>query len=86
MFSQEDQAVREMLSLVRQTLVDGEVSEAEADELRMWLKHNPDMTVSGLGKEVAEKLVRMFADRAITPVERDELLTLLEGLVGQDPE
>jgi hypothetical protein len=86
MLSREDQAVREMLSLVRQTLVDGEVSEAEAEDLRVWLKHNPDMTVSGMGQEVAEKLVRVFADRTITLAEREELLALLQGLVGQDPE
>lgn len=75
-----------MLIMVRTTLEDGQVHEEEAHSLRVWLKQNPDMTVSGMGKEVAEKLVRVFADRPITLGEREELLSLLQGLVGQDPE
>ncbi len=79
-------SVREMLLLVRGTLKDGKVREQEAESLRVWLKYHPDMLVSGAGKEIAEKLVAVFDDGKITRGEREELLVLLQELVGQDPE
>jgi hypothetical protein len=75
-----------MLLLVRGTLEDGKVREEEAESLRVWLTYHPEMLVSGAGREIAEKLVAVFEDRKITRREREELLTLLRELVGQDPE
>ncbi len=79
------ETVRDLPVMVRTTRQDDEVDEEEAESLRVWLKHHPDMVVTGLGKEVAEKLLRKFADRKVTPGEREELLALLESLVGQGP-
>jgi len=79
-------SVREMLLLVRATLQDGKVHEREADSLRAWLKYHPDILVSSPAKEIAEKLVAVFDDGKITRPEREDLLLLLQELVGQDPE
>jgi hypothetical protein len=82
----ERKVVREMLVMVRATLQDGKVHEEEAESLQVWLKYHPDMVVTGLGKEIAEKLVAVFEDGRITQRERKELLVLLQELMGQDPE
>lgn len=82
----ERRAAREMLAMVRATLQDGKVHEEEAESLRVWLKYHPDMVVTGLGKEIAEKLVAVFEDPRIAQRERKETLVLLQELVGQDPE
>lgn len=82
----ERKAAREVLLIVRATLQDGKVHEEEAESLRAWLKYHPDMVVTGLGKEIAEKLVAVFEDGRITKRARKGLLVLLQELVGQDPE
>ena len=82
----ERNAALEMLAMVRATLQDGKVHEEEAESLQVWLKYHPDMVVTGLGKEIAERLVAVFEDGCITQREREDLLVLLQELMGQDPE
>ena len=82
----ERKAAREMLVMVRATLQDGKVHEEEVESLRVWLKYHPDMVITGLGNEIAEKLVAVFEDGRTTQRARKELLVLLQELVGRDPE
>lgn len=73
-----------MLGLIKGVLVDGDVSEREADALRSWMLANEDATKLWPGSILAERLQRIFADGVVTDEERVDLHELLVATSGCD--
>jgi NAD-dependent DNA ligase len=78
--------VSELLGLCKGMVCDGEISEGELAALKRWLVGHPDAAVTYPGKTVAERLLRIYTDRIVTPDERQELNELLLDLTGETEE
>lgn len=77
-----DRAVNELLGLARGLIADGVVSDAEANELRLWARQNPDLCISFPGNELYHRLDAIYQDGRIDGDERQELLWFLEQFAG----
>lgn len=78
-----NQAIRELLRMIRAVIRDGEVSDLEAEFLRFWLSANPDL----LGLPPLDRIVPALrrlsdGDQALDPGARTALLHLLQEVVG----
>jgi NAD-dependent DNA ligase len=78
-----DREVAELLGLCKGMIADGVVNEDEAIALKVWLRSHPDVAVAFPGKQLAERLDRIFADGVIQDDERAELETMVADLVGE---
>lgn len=72
-----------MLGLVKGMVCDGIVSPEEASALRRWIAHHPDVLVGFPGKQIADRLTRIFEDGVVASAEREELKVLLTDIVGE---
>ncbi len=81
-----DRSLHEMLGLIRGVLIDGVVSESEANALRDWITANPDVVKVWPGSILAERLDRIFNDGIVEDSERIDLKELMEAIVGLDRE
>jgi NAD-dependent DNA ligase len=79
-----DRAIHEMLGLIKGVLVDGDVSEREANALQTWMLANEDATKLWPGSILAERLQRIFADGVVSDEERADLHELLVATSGCD--
>lgn len=78
-----DRAVNELLGIARGVICDGVFNDMEIDELRAWLRQNPDACVGFPGGALCDRLMRIFADGKIDDDERSELADFLEALTGE---
>lgn len=76
----------ELMGFVRGILADGEVSEAEARSLLTWCDCNPHAVAEWPGREISNRLSRVFADGVVTEDERADLAALLQVVTGGRPE
>ena len=74
--------ISEMLGLAKGVLADGQVTDAEANLLRDWLRAHPDAVDGWLGEILWRRLHRIFEDGRVGEVERRDLAQLLSDLVG----
>jgi len=74
------------MELCRSVIVDGHVSDDEARSILRWIDGNPDMNGVPPSHELAPLVRRIFEDGEVSESERDELLALLEKLVGWEAE
>ena len=79
-----DRAIHEMLGAVKGVIVDGEVTEGEAQFLAHWINANPEAVQSWPGRALADRLKKIFADGRVDPEEREDLLFFLQQLAGED--
>src|SRR5688572_16694798 len=79
-----DRTIHEMLGLVKGLIVDGEVTEGEAQFLEHWIKANPESIATWPGDVLSARLTRVFTDGTVTEDERDDLLYFLQKMVGPD--
>lgn len=78
-----DREVAELLGLCKGMIADGVVNEDEAIALKVWLRSHPDVAVAFPGKQLAERLDRVFADGLVEDEERHELEAMMADLVGE---
>ena len=74
--------ISEMLGLAKGILGDGKVEDAEIQMIRAWMRSHPDVQFTWPGDILAKRLERVFADKVISPEERDDLQQLLSELIG----
>ena len=79
-----DRAIHEMLGLVKGVIVDGTVSDSEAQYLAHWINANPEAVEFWPGRALADRLMQIFADGRIDEDEREDLLYFLQQMVGED--
>lgn len=77
-----DRLINEMLGVVKCSLSDGVVSEAESQYLHEWLSNNPDVAFVWPAKVLKQRLDRAFADGVLDPFEQADLLALFHATVG----
>ena len=77
-----ERAIHEMLGLVKGVIIDGEVTESEAQFLASWMNGNPEAVKSWPGSALAKRLLKIFADGRIDAEEREELMFFLQDLAG----
>lgn len=77
-----ERAIHEMLGLVKGVIIDGEVTESEAQFLASWIRANPEAVHSWPGLALAKRLMKIFADGRIDPEEREDLMFFLQDLAG----
>ena len=82
----DDRLVAEPLGLVKGVVCDGVVTDTEAHALGHWVNSHPDVVAGFAGKVIAERLAPYLPDGRIDEDEREDLLTLLRGLVGEPAE
>lgn len=78
-----DRTLDEMLGLVKGVIVDGVVTEGEAQFLAHWINANPEAARIWPGNVLARRLQKIFADRVVDEEERDDLLGLLQSVTGE---
>lgn len=76
--------ISEVIGLAKGLLMDGVVSEAEAEGLAAWVLRNREFVVVWPLDTLAERLDRILTDGKIDQDECAELKELLERLVGPD--
>lgn len=81
----EDRLVAELLGVCKGMVVDGAVTEGEAQGLRRWMVGHPLAIAGYPGRVLAERLQDIFADGYVSPEEREELGALLLDLTGETP-
>jgi len=77
-----DRAVSELLGLAKGMLADGVVNDREAEYLRDWGRNHPDVLGQWPLSIIFSRLQRHFVDGRVDDIERVELQTMLEALVG----
>jgi hypothetical protein len=78
----QDRAVHEMLGMVKGIVCDGVLNDEECQAFARWLIANPEANSVWPGRVLAERLVAIFADGKIDPVERHELYELFCDTAG----
>lgn len=75
--------VSELIGLAKGIVMDGVVTEDEAEGLAKWVLRNREFTIVWPLDVLMERLERIFADGKVDEEERNELKELLEALVGE---
>lgn len=78
-----DRVIAEMIGLVKGAVCDGVLSDGEAVSLKQWFGSHPVAATEYPGKQIADRLSKVFEDGAIDEGERLDLLALLQGAVGE---
>ena len=76
----------ELHGIIRGVLVDGVVSDREAEFLKNWILSRPDVIGDALVARLAERLVRVCEDGIVTQDESDELKQIFSADLGQPDE
>lgn len=80
-----DRSITEMLGIIRGVLIDGDVSVAETEGMRNWLRNNPRAAAAWPASVISDRIQKIFADGHVTEEERRELADLLNKVTGGDP-
>lgn len=78
-----DRELAELLGMCKGLIADGVVNDEEAIALRVWLQNHSAVAMAFPGRELAERLQRVFADGVLHVDERIELEQMLGDLVGE---
>jgi NAD-dependent DNA ligase len=81
-----DRDVHEMLGMVKGVVCDGLLNEDEITAFAAWLTAHPDATGDYPGKQLAQRIISIFADGRIDKVERNELYEMFCDTVGAGEE
>jgi len=76
----------ELHGIIRGVLVDGFVSDREAEFLKNWILSRPDVIGDALVARLADRLVRVCEDGIVTQDESDELKQIFSAYLGQPDE
>lgn len=78
-----DRAIDELIGLCKGMIVDRHVSEEEVLFLTSWLQANQQAADVWPASAILGRITHILDDRIITAEEREDLLTLLQEIVGQ---
>lgn len=75
----------ELLGMARGVIADGDVNEREMQALLVWIGDNPSVVEQFPGRELAERLMAIYQDGAVTAEERASLAGYLAALTSGAP-
>jgi hypothetical protein len=76
----------ELYGIIRGILIDGVVSDKEAEFLKEWILSRPDVIGDPLVARLADRLVRVCDDGVVTEAESDELKEIFNAYLGKPDE
>ena len=79
-----NRALQDLMELCRSVIADGDVSDEEARRILRWIDDHPHMNGVPPAHELVPVVRRTFEDGIVTEEEWDQLLALLERLVGTE--